>query len=66
MHMEASGEPRVTMKQVALEAGVSVTTVSRVVNDKRGARIGEDARRRVLEAVDRLGYRTNEIGRAHV
>ena len=66
MHMEASGEPRVTMKQVALEAGVSVTTVSHVVNDKRGARIGEDARRRVLEAVDRLGYRTNALAKTLV
>ena len=41
----------VTMRDVAKAAGVSVATVSHVVNDKPGARIGEDARRRVQEAV---------------
>lgn len=49
----------VTMREVAQRAGVSVTTVSHVVNDKAGVRIGAEARARVQEAVAELGYRPN-------
>lgn len=55
--------PAVTMRDVARAAGVSVATVSHVVNDKPGARIGEDARRRVQEAVAKLGYRPNALAK---
>ncbi len=54
---------RVTLKDVALAAGVSTTTVSHVINDKRGVRIGDDARQRVREAVDQLGYRPNVLAK---
>lgn len=53
----------VTMRDVAKLAGVSVATVSHVVNDKPGARIGEDARRRVREAIEQLGYRPNALAK---
>ncbi|WP_341998057.1 LacI family DNA-binding transcriptional regulator [Microbacterium sp. LWH7-1.2] len=53
----------VTMRDVAKVAGVSVATVSHVVNDKPGARIGDDARRRVQEAVAALGYRPNALAK---
>lgn len=53
----------ITMRDVAKAAGVSVATVSHVVNDKPGARIGEDARRRVHEAVIELGYRPNALAK---
>ncbi|MFE3461495.1 LacI family DNA-binding transcriptional regulator [Nocardiopsis aegyptia] len=53
----------VTMRDVAKAAGVSVTTVSHVVNEKPGVRIGEEARRRVHEAVAELGYRTNALAK---
>lgn len=53
----------VTMRDVAKAAGVSVATVSHVVNDKPGARIGADARRRVHEAVAELGYRPNALAK---
>lgn len=52
-----------TMRDVARAAGVSVATVSHVVNDKPGARIGDDARRRVHEAVEALGYRPNALAK---
>lgn len=52
-----------TMRDVAELAGVSVATVSHVVNDKAGARIGDDARRRVREAVATLGYRPNMLAK---
>ncbi|WP_439593773.1 LacI family DNA-binding transcriptional regulator [Microbacterium sp.] len=55
--------PAVTMRDVAKAAGVSVATVSHVVNDKAGARIGEDARRRVQDAVAELGYRPNALAK---
>lgn len=61
----------VTMKDVAQRAGVSVSTVSHVVNDNRSARIGAEARQRVLDAVAELGYRPNLMaknlvqGRSH-
>lgn len=53
----------VTMRDVAKAAGVSVATVSHVVNDKPGARIGEDARRRVHDAITALGYRPNALAK---
>jgi LacI family transcriptional regulator len=46
--------PRVTIAQVAAEAGVSAMTVSNVVNARPGA--SESTRQRVLEVVERLGY----------
>src|SRR4051794_2521818 len=46
--------PRVTIAQVAAEAGVSAMTVSNVINARPGA--SEPTRQRVLEVADRLGY----------
>ena len=46
---------RPTMKDVARLAGVSVQTVSMVVNDK--AVVSPDTRDRILAAIDELGYR---------
>lgn len=46
-----------TIRDVASRAGVSVATVSRVLNDD--GYYGEDAARRVREAVAALGYRRN-------
>jgi LacI family transcriptional regulator len=45
------------MTEVALEAGVSQTTVSLVLNDARGARLSADTRRRVQDAARKLGYK---------
>ena len=53
----------VTMRDVAEAAGVSVATVSHVVNDKKGARIGEAARERVRKAIEELGYRPNALAK---
>jgi DNA-binding LacI/PurR family transcriptional regulator len=51
-----------TIAEVAREAGVGVATVSRVINGSAAVR--EDTRRRVLDAVDRLGYSPNAAARA--
>ena len=45
------------MTDVALEAQVSQTTVSLVLNDAQGARLSADTRQRVLAAATQLGYR---------
>ena len=49
---------KATLKDVAAEAGVTVTTVSRVLNN-RGP-ISEKTRRKVYDAINKLDYRPNE------
>lgn len=58
--VEAQPE-RITLAHVAEEAGVSVMTVSRVVNDRAG--VGPATRHRVRRAIDELGYRPNIVAR---
>lgn len=54
---------RVTHKDVAMRAGVSVATVSYVIND--GPRpVSADARRRVETAIAELGYVPNDLARS--
>lgn len=48
---------RVTIAQVAAEAGVSAMTVSNVVNGRAGA--SKETRQRVLAAINKLGYVRN-------
>jgi len=54
----------VTLKDVALRAGVSIKTVSRVVNDQ--GEISAETRARVQSAIDELGYRPNILARSLV
>jgi len=51
-----------TIKDVALRAGVSVTTVSHVVNDTR--HVSAKGRERVEEAIRELGYVPNAMARS--
>jgi LacI family transcriptional regulator len=52
------------LKDVAARAGVSITTVSVVLNKRRdGVRVPEATRERVRAAADELGYRPNEMAR---
>ena len=52
------------MRDVALKAGVSIKTVSRVVNDQ--GEISEATRQKVIVAIDELGYRPSLVARALV
>jgi LacI family transcriptional regulator len=54
----------VTLRDVAQQAGVSIKTVSRVVNNQ--AEISKETRQRVLAVIDRLGYRPSKLARALV
>ncbi|MCL4516385.1 MAG: LacI family transcriptional regulator [Firmicutes bacterium] len=51
-----------TIRDIAREAGVSTATVSRVLNDLQS--VTEETRRKVLETVNRLGYRPNGLARS--
>ena len=52
----------VKLADIAKHLGMSVSTVSRVINEKD--RVSDETRRRVLEAVEELNYRPNEIARS--
>jgi LacI family transcriptional regulator len=63
--VKSSANTRATLKDVARESNVSPSTVSYVLNDnKHAARITEATKQRVHEAVRKLGYKFNPIGRA--
>lgn len=55
---------RVTIEDVAREAGVSRQTVSRAINAKGD--ISEETRERVLTVVQRLGYRPNRLAQSMI
>lgn len=61
MTSQRTGKRRVTISQVAREAGVSTQTVSRVVNDRPD--VSPATRRQVQEVIDRLGYRPSHAAR---
>lgn len=54
----------VGIRDVARLAGVSVTTVSHVLNDTPQMRVAADTRARVREAAESLGYGPNRAARA--
>ena len=54
-------QDKVTLSDVAREAGVSAMTVSRVVNERAG--VAAETRRRVKRAIETLGYRPNIVAR---
>ena len=51
-----------TMKRIAGELGVSITTVSKVLNNRED--IGHATRARVLAKVAELGYQPNAVARS--
>jgi LacI family transcriptional regulator len=58
---KGEGAGGVTIVDIARQAGVSIKTVSRVINREDG--VGPEARARIEELVDRLGYRPNVAAR---
>ncbi|MHA6531829.1 LacI family DNA-binding transcriptional regulator [Paenibacillus sp. BAC0078] len=51
-----------TIKDVALKAGVSATSVSRVLNNR--GYLSEQLKKKVYSAMDELNYRPNELARS--
>ena len=56
------GKERVTISHVAKEAGVSLQTVSRVINNRQ--EITPTTRQHVQDVIKRLGYQPNAIARS--
>lgn len=52
---------KITLKEVAVRAGVSYQTVSKVLN--RQVQVSKPTEQRIMEAVRELGYRPNQIAR---
>ena len=55
--------PKPRIKDIAAEAGVSPATVSRVLNNRPGT-MTDETRRRVLEVIERTGYRPSSAARS--
>ena len=53
---------RITIADVAAEAGVSMMTVSRVINQKDG--VSDETTQRIWEVINRLGYRPSGVARS--
>jgi LacI family transcriptional regulator len=54
----------VTLKDVARRAGVSVSLVSRVLNEDPAVRVRQETRERIKELAQQMDYRANHAGRA--
>ncbi len=62
--MEHKPKKRVTLNDVARQAGVSYQTISRVIHNH--PYVAEDTRQMVLKVIDELGYRPNLTARSLV
>ena len=51
-----------TLKDVAKEAGLTVTTVSRIINNR--GYISDKSREKVEQAMQKLNYQPNEVARS--
>lgn len=59
---EGCVHPMVTIKDVARHAGVSIATVSRVIN--RSPTVTEQSVQQVQRAIEELGYQPSSIARS--
>lgn len=63
-----------TLKDIAAEAGVSLATVSRVLNDDPSLNVKEETKHRILEIAEKLEYKssssrkmqTHSVGQHHI
>ncbi len=53
-----------TIKDVAAKAGVSVATVSYVINDRYDKRISDETRKKVLQIINLLNYKPNSSAKS--
>ncbi|MCX5733919.1 MAG: LacI family DNA-binding transcriptional regulator [candidate division NC10 bacterium] len=62
-HQRRGRQPRVTISDVARQAGVSLATVSHVLN-KRSTHVGGATRTRVLQVIREMGYRPSAVAQS--
>ncbi|OXA90496.1 LacI family transcriptional regulator [Flavobacterium hercynium] len=55
---------RISIKDVALKAGVSIASVSYVLNNKIDSRISKDTIEKVKKAAEELNYRPNNVAKS--
>lgn len=55
---------KITIKDIAKEANVSITTVSRVLNNKPD--VGDDTRAKILKIIEEMNYNPNSVARGLV
>ena len=53
-----------TIRDVAAKAGVSVATVSYVINDRYDKRISDETRKKVLQIINLLNYKPNSSAKS--
>lgn len=56
---------KLTIKDIANKAGVSITTVSHILNDK-GSRFSDETREKVLKVVEEYNYKPDFVARSMV
>ncbi len=57
-------DKRVSLKDIALRAGVSIALVSYVLNNQREGRIGKEVAQKIRDIAKELNYRTNQIAKS--
>src|SRR5215471_19389631 len=57
-------DPPVTLREVAVRAGVHPATASRALNPETRILVSEDTAQRVLDAAEALGYSPNPVARS--
>lgn len=56
---------KATIKDIAERCGVSITTVSRVINNKPEG-VGSETRSKIIETIEQLNYQPNSIARSMI
>ncbi|WP_054859857.1 LacI family DNA-binding transcriptional regulator [Gracilibacillus sp. JCM 18860] len=54
-----------TIKDIAEKAGVSIATVSRVLNYDASLSVGEDTKKRIFEIAEALSYQKNPLVKSY-
>ncbi len=57
-------DTKITIKDIARQAGVSVATVSYVINNRTDQRISEETRKKILQIVNLLDYKPNSSAKS--
>ena len=55
---------RITIKDIAREAGVSTATVSYIINDRKDQNISEETKNKVLQVINLFNYKPNVIAKS--